>query len=457
MSSPLSALSEIISLNILRLESEYSKKGIPVPSLNDHITSGPLDQDPAAIEAVQLIVAAASQLIASVRPPHWTIREYAPAHYVSACLAFAVENNIPEILEEAGPEGMHCNEIGRRIGCLDGSHTGRILRYLAMRHVFREINPDIFINNRISFVLVKENGKCVTELQSNPEHKFDNAGIASVVSHAAGEGLRSSGHLVEFLKDPQNEASTPFNLAYGTQLSIWDWFTQPGNEWRSRRINAVMTVDNKLYRESTFIEAFDWSALGPEDIVVDVGGNFGTVTKILANRFSKPQFVIQDLANVITGTIEYWQSAFPTAVAEKRVKFQGHSFFDPQPISGAAVYLMRFILHDWPDAECLQILRNLRKAAAPHSKLILFELGAPYACEDTVNCTTTRYGKPLPYPLVPNSDVGVWKTMMDIHMMCMLNAQERTLGAFTALGKAAGWKLETVKHELISTFLFTPA
>jgi len=263
--------------------------------------------------------------------------------------------------------------------------------------------------------------------------------------------------LIEFFKDLQNEASTPFNLAYRTPLSIWDWLKEPENEWRSRCINAVMTVDNKLYRESTFIEAFDWNTLGSDDIVVDVGGNLGTVTEILARRFSKPQFVIQDLSNVITGTIEYWQSAFPAAVSEKRVKFQGHSFFDPQPISGAAVYFMRFILHDWPDAECLQILRNLRKAAAPHSKLILFELGAPYACEDTVNSTASRNGKPLPAPLVPNSDVGVWKTLIDMHMLCTVGGQERTLGAFIELGKVSGWKFETVKHELISTFLFTPA
>ena len=71
---------------------------------------------------------------------------------------------------------------------------------------------------------------------------------------SASEGLKSSGRLVEFFKDPQKGGSTPFNLAYETPLSIWDWYKQPGNEWGSRRFNAIMTVDNKLYRESTFIE-----------------------------------------------------------------------------------------------------------------------------------------------------------------------------------------------------------
>jgi len=456
MSSSLLALTHIINTNILRLESEYSNKGVTVPSLNDP-SPGPLDQDPTAIEVAQQIVAAASQLIASVRPPIWTLREYAPAPYVSACLAFAVENNIAEILKEAGPIGLHCKEIGRITGSPEGSHTGRILRFLAMRHVFREISPDVFTNNRISFALVNEDNRSVAELQSNPEHKFDKSGIAGWVAHFADEGLKSSAHLVDFFKDPQNEASTPLNLAYGTQLPLFDWYEQPGNEWRSRRLSTMMTMNNKLFGESTFVEAFEWNALGPEDIVVDVGGSLGAVTEILSRNFSKPQFVIQDLASVIPGKIQYWESSFPAVVSQKRIKFQVHNFFAPQPISGAAVYFMRFVLHDWPDAECIQIMQNLRKAAGTHSKLILFEYGAPYACEDKLDSTATRNGKSLPAPVVPNIGMGTSKTAMDIHMLCILNSQERTLGAFIELGKASGWKFESVKYDLVSTFLFAPA
>jgi hypothetical protein len=104
MASPLSALVQIISSNVQRLEAAYSSSGTPLPSLNDLFAPGPLDQDPATLEASQQIVAAASQLIASVRSPEVTIREYAPGMYLSACLGFVVENNIPEILKEAGPQ-----------------------------------------------------------------------------------------------------------------------------------------------------------------------------------------------------------------------------------------------------------------------------------------------------------------------------------------------------------------
>jgi hypothetical protein len=51
-------------------------------------------------------------------------------------LDVAVTFNIPDILLEQ-PEGMHILEIGKRAG-IDEEKLGRILRYLATKHIFRE-------------------------------------------------------------------------------------------------------------------------------------------------------------------------------------------------------------------------------------------------------------------------------------------------------------------------------
>lgn len=50
-----------------------------------------------------------------------------------------------------------------------------------------------------------------------------------------------------------------------------------------------------------------------------------------------------------------------------------HDFFQPQPVKDASVFLMRFIIHDWPDDKAMVILSHLREAAAPHTKLVLAE------------------------------------------------------------------------------------
>jgi hypothetical protein len=44
------------------------------------------------------------------------------------------------------------------------TYPGRILRYLAARHVFTEVSPNIFTNNRLSSVLFK--AKTLQEIEA---------------------------------------------------------------------------------------------------------------------------------------------------------------------------------------------------------------------------------------------------------------------------------------------------
>lgn len=62
------------------------------------------------------------------------------------------------------------------------------------------------------------------------------------------------------------------------------------------------------------------------------------------------------------------------------------SFFDTQPSSsaGASVFLLRMIMHNWPDAECERILSHVRVAAAgnPDAKLVIVDSILMYACRE---------------------------------------------------------------------------
>jgi hypothetical protein len=47
-------------------------------------------------------------------------------------------------------------------------------------------------------------------------------------------------------------------------------------------------------------------------------------------------------------------------------------------MSGAYIYFMKFILHDWSDEQSLQILRHIHDAMTPgYSKLIIEEFILP--------------------------------------------------------------------------------
>ena len=102
--SPLAALAEIISQGVQNLESAYSKKGHSFPSLNEPFKPGPLDDDADVGNTTRLIVAAAYQIIATVRPPLETIMLQAPAMYMTATLGVVDDANIADVLKEAGPQ-----------------------------------------------------------------------------------------------------------------------------------------------------------------------------------------------------------------------------------------------------------------------------------------------------------------------------------------------------------------
>jgi 6-hydroxytryprostatin B O-methyltransferase len=53
-----------------------------------------------------------------------------------------------------------------------------------------------------------------------------------------------------------------------------------------------------------------------------------------------------------------------------------HDFFKPQPIQAGA-YVLRQILHDWPDAEAVEILQNLIPSLTKGARVILVETILP--------------------------------------------------------------------------------
>ncbi|KAJ8582261.1 hypothetical protein M405DRAFT_576255 [Rhizopogon salebrosus TDB-379] len=73
----------------------------------------------------------------------------------------------------------------------------------------------------------------------------------------------------------------------------------------------------------------------------------------------------------------------------RQVVFQDHDFFLPQPAlpsldlnSYPAAYILRVVLHDWPDARARHALLNLRLASGPETRLIISEHVLPLACVD---------------------------------------------------------------------------
>ncbi|KAJ8503578.1 hypothetical protein ONZ45_g10735 [Pleurotus djamor] len=438
MASYLDSLVGIIASNAKVLNDIYAKDGLQFPSLEDDRA---LKVDEETQIATRMVIAAATQLLASVRFPLETLMPQAAAGmYNTTAIAFAEEYNVADVLKEAGGEGLHVDEIGRRIG-VKGGDVARCLRYLATRHIFREVKPDVFANNRISTALLK--AKPVAEIDSDLMSKYDNGTIAAVVGHTSQEAFMGSRCFADFLRDPKG-FSSPFNMALGNNLNLFEWYELPENKWRAHRFGAAMKMSQLMWDERRIASVMDWDALPAGSVIADVGGNIGIVTQAIARVAPQHRYVIQDLEG---GNHRSRTQLPPDA------RTQVHSFFDTMTIA-ADVYIMRSILHDWPEAECRKILSLIHEKAKATSKLILFEMLASHACPEGIIGGDEE--PVVPYPLLANlgEAAGGFVTMADMQMWTLFNSKERTLEEFRELGRSTGWKLEMVKKGSLAALVF---
>ncbi|KAM7277294.1 hypothetical protein ACFE04_019160 [Oxalis oulophora] len=84
---------------------------------------------------------------------------------------------------------------------------------------------------------------------------------------------------------------------------------------------------------------------------VDVGGGTGRLAKAIAQEFPDMNCVVHDLPHVLVGLED-----------NNNLKYIGGDMFQAVPSANAV--LLKSILHDWNDEECIQILKNCKDAIA---------------------------------------------------------------------------------------------
>ena len=178
----------------------------------------------------------------------------------------------------------------------------------------------------------------------------------------------------------ENDTDSPFYVEIGK------------DQERARRFGGGMRFMTRgsLYDINHLIQGYNWSELDqPGNTIVDLGGGHGGVSRALAKSTSHLRFIVQDLP----GTAEEGRKLLPEDL-QKRVTFQGHDFMTPQPVKGADVYFFRFILHNWSDKYCKQILENLVPALKDGSRIVIYEFLLP---EEADTLWTQKQGRQVPF------------------------------------------------------------
>ncbi|KAF5363485.1 hypothetical protein D9756_001037 [Leucocoprinus leucothites] len=339
--------------------------------------------DPEAQKLSNLIIAAAYQLICLVRDPFATLIDAAGGAVLTAALNTANELNVAEILRESGDEGAHVTDIAKLCRA-DSDKLGRCLRMLATHHIFREVRPNIFANNRISSLL--DTGTPHEMLQHDQLSKFtastSTCDVSGYVGHFADDVRRASIYHLEDCRtssDPSAHARTSFQKAYNTSDNLFTWMSDPAHIYEFSRHNACIRATMKWASPESLLQGFDWTSLPEGSVVVDVGGGTGRPMLVLSNAFPHLRIIIQDREPVVRKGIEYLQENYKEALTEGRVSFDVHDFFEPQPIHNAKVYFVRLVVHDWDDDHAIQIIKHLRKAASLDSRLLIADYITPFA------------------------------------------------------------------------------
>ncbi|HXY26470.1 MAG TPA: methyltransferase [Candidatus Acidoferrum sp.] len=144
--------------------------------------------------------------------------------------------------------------------------------------------------------------------------------------------------------------------------------------------------------------------------LVDVGGGEGALLGDILAATPGLRGVLFDLPQVVSHAPEILKGDVAT-----RCEIVGGSFFDSVP-EGADAYILKGVIHDWPDVDAARILHNTRRAIRPNGTLLLIE-----GIVDSAR------------------PVGLMELLM-----LVIGGQERTEGEFRSLLAATGFSLTRI-------------
>jgi hypothetical protein len=157
---------------------------------------------------------------------------------------------------------------------------------------------------------------------------------------------------------------------------------------------------------------FDFSGV---ETVCDIGGGRGTLLATLLAAHSRLRGVVLERPAVIAQARPSEQSG----TGAGGWSYQAGDMFQQEQVPAADLYLLKLILHDWDDEQCVRILANARQAALSsgrgRARLLILEF------------------------VITPPDVAHFSKLYDIHMMCWGQGRERSAAQYEHLLRRAGW------------------
>ena len=184
----------------------------------------------------------------------------------------------------------------------------------------------------------------------------------------------------KFLLGPKGASyqvdETPWQEAHGTSKTRWDWLEEkvpyeklanggsgyPGYpdtkaalkgakkgdlvERPEHKVFSLAMLGGGMVYGAAHPYDYPWEQLG-DATVVDVGGGVGGFDIQLSRLYPKLKFIVQDRGPGLQHAEKViWPKEAPEALAAGRVTFMEHDFFQPNPVKGAEVYWLRYVMYE---------------------------------------------------------------------------------------------------------------
>ncbi|MER6048076.1 methyltransferase [Streptomyces sp. NPDC001793] len=310
------------------------------------------------------------------------LMDQAMGHLFSAALRTAAHYRIADRLT-AGPRTP---EQLAAATDTHAPHLRRVLRYLAARGIFREDTAGAY-----------QLTPAARQLRTDVPDSLHPA----VMMLTDDLFLRTSAGLTEAVR----HGGASFERLFGAPL-----FAHLESDPAGRTLFDDGTASLAAPVDDAVAVAYPFPETGT---VVDVGGGRGGLLRAVLGRHPQLTGVLFDLAPPLAHHL------LGADELKGRWRTQEGDFFTSVP-EGGDLYVLKHVLHDWPDDACRRILRGCRTAMAPGRRLLV------------VDCV-----------LPPGNAPHFGKTM-DIAMLTVFDGRERNADEFAALLAAADFRLTRV-------------
>ncbi len=318
------------------------------------------------------------QLNRRLFPGNVVLYEYFQYFWMLPALYVAARLDIASRLKERPQDA---EEIALATGCTTEG-IRRIMRALSGQGIFACTKDGKYRLNRLSRPLLSGPGS-----------------LRDMILHHLGPINRE---LLNHLELAVRTGEDPFNHLHGK--GIYDYLRDHPEEYALFDRSMTNLSDLSI---APILNAFNFSGY---ETIADIGGGEGTLLANILRKHPKCSGILFDTPEGLAKAPVHLQKM----EVFERIKIMEGDFFSGAP-ANAGLYILKNIIHNWNDQDCIRILGNIQRQMPDNGKVMIIEM------------------------IIPEGNKSSFSKLLDIQMLVsMKGGKERTVREFRDLMSESG-------------------